>query len=57
MAVRTTGCCNRAASWVATPSWSPIVLKARGKVKDKKVVPQLGSLTTCKFTTRGLKNT
>ena len=27
------------------------------KVKDKKVVAQLGSLTTCKFTSRGLKNT
>ena len=66
MAVKTAGRCRRAASWVATPSWSPIVLRARGRkkgktqkrqTKHKKCVAQLGSLTTCRFTTRGLKNT
>ena len=51
---------------MAIPSGSPIVLKARGRRKretqrrhtiDEKIVVQLGSLTTCRFTTRGLKNT
>ena len=34
-AVRTSGRCRRAASWVATPAWSPIVRRARGREKGK----------------------
>ena len=66
MAVRTAGRCQRVANRVATPSGSPIVLKARGprkremqkrQTRDKKIVVQRGSLTTRRFTTRGVKNT
>ena len=31
MAVKTAGRCRRVAKWVATPSESPIVLKAHGR--------------------------
>ena len=34
-AVRTSGRCRRAASWVATPDWSPIVRGARGREKGE----------------------
>ena len=66
MAVRAVGRCRRAANWVATQSESPTVLRAWGRRKkgtqkrqrrNKKVVVQLGSLATCMFTIRGLKNT
>ena len=39
-AVRTSGRCRRAASWVATPAWSPIVRRAqrreRGKTQERR---------------------
>ena len=47
MAVRTAGRCRRAASWVATPSWSPIVLKARGRRKRETKKRQNGRQQSC----------
>ena len=40
MAIRTAGRCRRAANWVATPAWSPIVCWARGRRRGKTRVRQ-----------------